>query len=202
MATKSSGKKEMTRTKTTPRGPKCPHNHPHQNERTPTTSTTQRNITTRTGNGHRCPRRSSHRPNYNNTPSTTHTTIYTILHIAPPYANDARKMKKTLPHTEPDHRPTRTNLKAIAPKQTGRMHDELHSRSLPGTKLATPCPIEAGNGSDRQHHTEQPLAPKGDRVSKSRKRQHSSAERLPGPHPHTISHLSELLSTCRDEQFV
>ena len=87
-------------------------------------------------------------------------------------------------------------------KKKGIMHDELHSRSPPSTKLATPSPKEAGNGSDRQHHEEQPLAPTGDRVSKSRKRPHFSVERLPSPHLHTISRLSELLPTCIDEQFL
>jgi hypothetical protein len=35
----------------------------------------------------------------------------------------------------------------------------------------------------------------------SRKRQHPSGGSLPGPHPHTISRLSELLETCTDAQY-
>jgi len=131
------------------------------------------------------------------------TTIYTILHIVPPDASDAIKIKKAFPQTEPDQRSTRTKLKAPISKQKSRMQDDFHkSRTQSSTKLATPSPTEAGNGSDMQQHAEQSLAHIGDRVSMSRNRHHSLVERLPGSHPHTISRLSELLSTCTDEQFV
>ena len=131
-----------------------------------------------------------------------HTTIDKILHIAPPYASDVNKKNNALPQTKPDHRPTRTNRKDPSSIHKGRANDKLR-RMLPSTstKLETPRPREACNGSDRQHHAEQSPAPKGNDVPMSRKRQHSSGEPLSGPHLHTIPRLSELLDTCTDAQY-
>jgi len=130
-----------------------------------------------------------------------HTTIETILHIAPPDASDVRKKKNALPNNEPDHKPPRTNRKEPASKHKGRAHAELHRRLPSITKLETSSPREVGSCSDRQHHAEQSTTPIGDRVSRGRKRQHSTGELLQGPHPHAIFRLSELLNTCTDAQY-
>jgi len=94
------------------------------------------------------------------------------------------------------------NRKDPTLQHKGRAHAELQNWLTTNTKLKTTSPSEASNGSDMQHRAEHPPAPKGDRVSKSRKRQHSSGEPLPGPHPHTIYRLSELLDTCTDAQYI
>ena len=130
-----------------------------------------------------------------------HTTIDKILHIAPPDASDVKKGENALPQTEPDPRPTSTNQKDPSSTHKGRAHDKLQRRLPSSTKLETPSPKEAGNGSDMHHHAEQSRATKGDRVPMSRKRQYSSGEPLPGPHPYTTPRLSELLDTCTDATY-
>ena len=131
-----------------------------------------------------------------------HTTIDTIPHIAPPDASDVRKIKNALPQTEPNHSSTRTNRKDPTLQHKGRAHAEFQNWLATITKIETTSPGEAGNGSDRQQRAEQPPSPKGDRVSKSRKRHHSCGEPLPGPPPHTISRSTELLDICTDAQYI
>jgi hypothetical protein len=200
VATKSSGKKERTRTKITPRGPKGPKKprnimrdpqQPQQHKATPGEGQKK---------GSNDPRGAPIDPSTATSHQQLHTTIDTILHIyiAPPDASDVRKTKNALQLNEPDHIPTRTNRKDPTSKQKVRADDELQKRLPPSTKLATLSLKATGTGSDKHQHAEQSPALIGDRVSRTRKRQHSLGEPLPGPHPHTISRLSELLDTCTD----
>ena len=129
------------------------------------------------------------------------TTIDTTPHIAPADASYVRNKNDSLPQPEPytPHSPTCTNRKDPTLKHKGiTKHAELQRRLPASTKLKTTSPREAGHCSERQQHAEQPPAPLGDRVPRSRKRQHSSGEPLQAPHPHMISRFSELLGTCTD----
>jgi hypothetical protein len=123
----------------------------------------------------RCPRRFSHSPSNCITSTTPRYNRHNPTHRASD-ASDVRKIKNALPQPEPDtpYCPTCTNRKDPTLKHKGiTKHAKLQRRLPASTKLKTTSPIEASHNSERQQHAEQPLAPLGDRVPMSRKRQHS-----------------------------
>jgi hypothetical protein len=123
--------------------------------------------------------------------------------ITPPDARDVRKLKIKTPLTAPTHHAhmSTRRLSHSSIEKPSRRHKLQDSCNVTSPELYALSPRDDSSSGGKHRRHRMPLRTTGGGVPNGRKRQRSFAPEAPGDQLLTSSRMSELLATCKDEQY-